>query len=306
MSETIERWNPPNDPMAFESFCLDLWQEIWHDPSAQQNGRKGQPQAGVDVIGQHQGKWVGVQSKQKDGLVRSKLTITELEAEVQAAKQFKPPLANFTIATTGPRDGKVQARARELTEEHKQQGLFSVEVWSWEDIWAELYRREDLLTRIAPTYWPRLVAARRRGETLTAPSRTSERAPAELAPERLTIREKSAAEIIGHVKGIRPSYRFREKVEQLYVGRWTGEPGWEATVRSLPTKLAGERWLCSLIEVGSSIHVMASTLQDVSMLRPGDSVTVSGRIGEVSLLEDVMLEDAIVRGDSIPSAPDLK
>jgi len=163
MSVDIERWEPPNDPTAFESLCLDLWREIWHNPSAQKNGRSGQPQAGVDVFGQHQGKWEGVQSKQKDGLLRSKVTIKELEEEVEAAKQFNPPLANFILATTGPRDAKVQERARELTEEHKQQGRFGVEVWSWEDIWDELYRREDLLARIAPDYWPRLIAASRRG-----------------------------------------------------------------------------------------------------------------------------------------------
>jgi len=163
MSADIERWEPPNDPAAFESLCLDLWREVWHNPSAQKNGRSGQPQAGVDVFGQHQGKWEGVQSKQKDGLLRSKVTIKELEGEVEAAKEFTPPLANFILATTGPRDAKVQKRARELTEEHKQQGLFSVEVWSWEDIWDELYRREDLLVRIAPGYRPRLIAASRRG-----------------------------------------------------------------------------------------------------------------------------------------------
>jgi hypothetical protein len=163
MTTDIERWQPPNDPSAFESLCLDLWREIWHDPSAQKNGRSGQPQAGVDVFGQPQGKWAGVQSKQKDGLLRSKVTIKELEAEVEAAKEFKPPLANFILATTGPRDAKVQERARKLTEEHKQLGLFSVEVWSWEDIWDELYRRTDLLTRIASDYWPRLIAASRSG-----------------------------------------------------------------------------------------------------------------------------------------------
>ena len=93
MSADIERWEPPNDPTAFESLCLDLWRDIWHDSNAQKNGRSGQPQAGVDVFGQHEGKWVGVQCKQKDGLLWSKVTVKELEAEVEAAKQFNPPLA---------------------------------------------------------------------------------------------------------------------------------------------------------------------------------------------------------------------
>jgi hypothetical protein len=120
------------------------------------------------------------------------------------------------------------------------------------------------------------------------------------APKRLTIREKSAEEILVNLKGITPSYRFREKVEQLYLGRWTREPGWQATVRALPSKLSGRSWFCSLQEVGSGTHVMAVTVQDVSMLRPGDSVTVSGRISDVSILEDVSLEDAVLSGDTVP------
>ena len=126
------------------------------------------------------------------------------------------------------------------------------------------------------------------------------RATPALAPLRVTIREKSAAEILVNLKGITPSYRFREKVEELYLGRWTREPGWQATVQGLPSKLSGGRWFCSLREVGSGTFVMASTVQDVSTLRTGDLVTVSGRISHVSQLEDVSLEDAILRGDNVP------
>ena len=128
------------------------------------------------------------------------------------------------------------------------------------------------------------------------------RATPALAPERVTIREKSAAEILVSLKGITPSYRFREKVEELYLGRWTREPAWQATVHALPSKLSEGSWFCSLKEVGSGTRVMAVTVQDVSMLRPGDSVTVSGRIRDVSILEDVSLEDAILRGDNVPLA----
>ncbi len=171
MSADVEQWPPPNDPTAFESLCLDLWKNLWQDPGAQKNGRSGQPQAGVDVFGRHQGRQVGVQCKQKDGLLRTKLGVTELEEEVAAARHFQPPLAGFILATTGARDAKLQQRARELTEHHKLQGLFTVEVWSWEDIWSELYQREQLLKRIAPNYWPRLSAMRWGENAVIAPSR---------------------------------------------------------------------------------------------------------------------------------------
>jgi tetratricopeptide (TPR) repeat protein len=158
VSSDSEQLLPPNEPAAFESLCLDLWRDIWGDPGAQKNGRPGQPQAGVDVYGQHDGGWVGVQCKQKDGLLRTKVTVKELDAEVAAARSFQPALRRFILATSGRRDAKVQQRARELTK----QGELDVEVWSWQDIWPEIHGRRKLFERIFPIYWPLQAGVRRR------------------------------------------------------------------------------------------------------------------------------------------------
>ena len=83
-------------------------------------------------------------------------------------------------------------------------------------------------------------------------------------------------------------------------GRWTREPGWQATVFNLPSRLSEGLWLCGLKEVGSGTLVLAITVQDASTLRPGDSVTVSGRIRSVSQHGSVSLEDAIVLGENVP------
>jgi pyrimidine deaminase RibD-like protein len=128
---------------------------------------------------------------------------------------------------------------------------------------------------------------------------TSDRATPALAPQRLTIREKSAAEILGNLKGITLSHQFHKTVKDVYLGRWTREPGWQVTVDDLPSKLSESLWHCTFKEVGSGTLVMAVTVRDVSTLRPGDSVTVSGRISAVSQLKSVSLEDAIVRGDNV-------
>ena len=133
-----------------------------------------------------------------------------------------------------------------------------------------------------------------------APDLTSHKASPALAPQRATIREKSAAEIVGNLQGITLPSRFRESVEELYVGRWTREPGWQATVYNLPSKLSEELWYCSFKEVGSGTLVSATTVQDVSTLRPGDLVTVSGRIQDVRQPGYVSLKDAIVRGENVP------
>lgn len=125
------------------------------------------------------------------------------------------------------------------------------------------------------------------------------RATPALAPQRPTIREKSAAEILGNLKEITLSYRFRETVEELYVGRWTREPGWQATVYALPRKLSGGRWYCTFREVDSDTLLFAKTDQDVSTLRLGDLVTVHGRIEQVSQADYIGIEDAILRGDNV-------
>ncbi len=162
MNADVERYPPPNDPVMFESLCLHLWKEIWGDPEAKKNGRSGQPQAGVDVFGRCGGRQMGVQCKQKDRMLGSALTVRELDAEVAKALKFKPPLATFTVATSGPADAKVQERARVLTVDHEARGLFGVEIWSWTEIWQAICDRPELLRRIAPIYWPLTVGLQAR------------------------------------------------------------------------------------------------------------------------------------------------
>ena len=130
----------------------------------------------------------------------------------------------------------------------------------------------------------------------TTPEPAPDLALRALAPARPAIRESSAAEILSNLKDITLDYKFRGRVEDLYRGRWTREPRWQVTVAILPRKLPGDVWFCSFLE-GSAVIVTASTVQDVSMLRRGDPVIVSGKINDVSRLDYVHLTDATIRGD---------
>lgn len=156
MSANYESLLPPDTPEEFESLCLDLWMELCSDPGAQKNGRRGQNQDGVDVFAQQEGKWTGIQCKRKDGLLRTKVSPAELKEEVTNARKFREPLARFILATTGPRDEKVQALARQLTTKHRAEGLFTVEVWSWEDIREQFTGRRELRKRILQKYYRHL------------------------------------------------------------------------------------------------------------------------------------------------------
>lgn len=143
---------PPKYWQEFQTICRDLWRHVWDDPNTQENGRQGQPQAGVDVYGRSKSTdgLAAIQCKEKDGLAGSTLTLDELKDEVGKAKTFRPLLTEFIVATTGPRDGKIQQEARRITEGNLKNGMFSVHVWSWEDIETELTNYPHLLQKHYP------------------------------------------------------------------------------------------------------------------------------------------------------------
>lgn len=147
---------PPSNWQDFESLCCDLWREIWKDPNTQKNGRQGQPQNGIDIFGRPDqgGQWAGIQCKGKDNLSDKSLTEDEVGREVEKAKSFSPKLSQFVIATTGPKDGRLQALARSITEEHLRNDSFSIHIWAWEDIKNILESFPDVLAK----HYPMLVS----------------------------------------------------------------------------------------------------------------------------------------------------
>ncbi|MHB8103515.1 MAG: SIR2 family protein [Methanosarcina sp.] len=141
---------PPSNSSKFESLCCDLWREIWEDPNTKKNGRRGQTQNGVDIYGRpHNGDlWSGIQCKCKNIDLNKNLTESEVKEEVRKAKNFEPKLSEFIIATTGPKDAKIEELARNITQEHLKESLFSVNIWGWEDI------KDHLSLEIANRYYP--------------------------------------------------------------------------------------------------------------------------------------------------------
>ncbi len=141
---------PPSNWQDFESLCCDLWREIWKDPDTQKNGKRGQAQKGVDISGTpDKGKsWCGVQCKCKENDLNKKLTEREVYTEINKAKSFRPELSELVIATTGPKDAKIEELARKITTEHKDKGLFSVSIWSWDDI------KNNLSKELLKDYYP--------------------------------------------------------------------------------------------------------------------------------------------------------
>lgn len=141
---------PPRNWQDFESLCCDLWARIWDDPNTQKNGRSGQAQHGVDIVGSPSnadGKYYGIQCKGKDNYSGSILTVSELNSETEKAEKFSPRIECFIIATTSAKDASIEMRAREITEGNRKKGIFSVHVFGWIDIVEKLSENPDIINK---------------------------------------------------------------------------------------------------------------------------------------------------------------
>lgn len=131
---------PPATPFEeFESMTRDGMALDWESPTLQKNGRPGQKQHGVDVFGpDHLGRPVAIQCKRYEG----ELKIATVTEEIGNAEDFvsEGKLNCLYIATTAPRDAKLQKAVRVLSEERVKQGKFAVGLLYWDDILRGLLR----------------------------------------------------------------------------------------------------------------------------------------------------------------------
>jgi len=140
------KWPKPKSEDEFEDMVLDALKLRWKDPNADRNGRRGQRQDGVDVIGHGahvQGRLVGAQCKNTDTL-----TLKDVVTEVEKARGFKPVLAEYLAVTSGDRDARLQEEVRLHFEADS--APFPVKLVFWEGVVQELAGRDDLVAK----HWP--------------------------------------------------------------------------------------------------------------------------------------------------------
>jgi len=133
----------------FEDIVWDLYSREWQDRDAQRYGRSGQPQQGVDIYGRPSrlgGQYAGIQCKRYEAGNLNRKTV---EAEIAKAEQFQPPLAEYLIATTEPRDAPLQEIVRLIDGERRAKGRFSVRIVFWDDLCSQLAHpdNDDLLRK---------------------------------------------------------------------------------------------------------------------------------------------------------------
>lgn len=136
---------PPRSWEQFEELCADLFESMWSDPGLVRNGRAGQVQHGVDIVAARGGiSPVGLQCKKKSRWPVKKLSISEVDHEIDEAEKFKPPLKEFYILTTAASDEKLQEHVRQLNVERQKLDKFPVEVLFWNEIVRRVARFEQV------------------------------------------------------------------------------------------------------------------------------------------------------------------
>ncbi|MDY0210608.1 MAG: hypothetical protein RBQ91_04285 [Acholeplasma sp.] len=133
MNKTMAK---PINWQDFEDLCKKIWRYEYNCQDIKKNGRQGQSQNGVDVYGYFEEikGYFGIQCKGKDDYTNAVLSENEIETEIEKAKNFKPQLKKFIFATTANKDTKIEEFVRNKDVENREKGLFSITLYSWEDI----------------------------------------------------------------------------------------------------------------------------------------------------------------------------
>jgi hypothetical protein len=129
---------PPRNWETFEDLCRALFAAVFKNPLASKNGRRGQPQHGVDVsveLLDQPGSWAGIQCKGKDLGYGSMATKAEFDAELVKAEKFQPKLSRWIFVTTAPDDAKLQEHARKVNKARVAAGQFPVEFLGGDRCW---------------------------------------------------------------------------------------------------------------------------------------------------------------------------
>ena len=145
----------PRDEQAFERCNEILWRCILRDDTVQLHGRRGQKQYGVDLTGVRDGRperIVGVQCRLKSEGQR--ITEAEVQAEVEKALTFSPPLSEYIIVTTAPDDGELQRLAHQLSisaSENREKPI-KIRILGWGSLEREIRRYPDALRAFDPSH----------------------------------------------------------------------------------------------------------------------------------------------------------
>lgn len=147
---------PPRSWEKFEDISRALFAAVYQNPLAEKNGRRGQPQRGVDIYvepADTPGEWIGIQCKGKERNYNSKPTKEEFDKELSKAELFTPSLNRWIFATTAPRDETLQAHVRNVSKARQASGKFPVDILSWDVLQEMIGAQPDVLRTFYPEHF---------------------------------------------------------------------------------------------------------------------------------------------------------
>lgn len=143
----------PKDWQSFERIVLGALPQKWRDTHFVKNGRDGQSQKGVDIVGEDAyGRVIGVQCKHT-----KRLDLKVILSEVEKAEKFEGGIFEFYIATSAEHDALVQEKIRELSRVRVAQGKFPIFLLFWDDIVAALVMDK----RVFSLHFPGIVSPKK-------------------------------------------------------------------------------------------------------------------------------------------------
>lgn len=139
---------PIVDDVMLEKFAAALWDSRFPGRQSMLMGRSGQAQKGLDVlITTKEARTIGIQCK-----AVAKLTKAMLANEIAKALTHQPKIHQFVLLTSAPNDAELVTEAQRLTEQHEEQGLFSVTVYGWGEVMRLLEGHPAVVAQFFPEF----------------------------------------------------------------------------------------------------------------------------------------------------------
>jgi tetratricopeptide (TPR) repeat protein len=133
----------PKTDNDFEHLCCQLLKRHWGRPQLQRYAHSGEEQDGVDIHDPSQTKPIhAAQCKLHD--YGKTIPPREIQEEVDKAKRHVPALRHYAILTTGRKSKQADKKVAEINRLHQEQGLFTVELLTWDQIEVLLDKFEDV------------------------------------------------------------------------------------------------------------------------------------------------------------------
>lgn len=141
----------PKDWQAFQRNTVLLFRSELSDPNAQEYGRGGQNQGGIDVLGKRNGDpnhYVGIQCR----LITKPLKEAKILEDCRAALALKAEIKELIFATTAPNDTHATDAAIAVERKLREEGHeLTVVIYGWEALQTLIALHEAAYTAFCPS-----------------------------------------------------------------------------------------------------------------------------------------------------------